>query len=137
MYSSLIIITITIIFITITINIIIIITTTTIILIVITIMITMTIMFRKAKMPLWVSIENVASGLYVAISSRENGAQLHLEVSKMMLMVTMMMITMTMMMMIMIPSPRTRLTARRSSCGTTKKLSKREFSETRPDLSPI
>merc|ERR1712212_1470633 len=34
---------------------------------------------RRPKMPLWVSIENVASGLYVAISSRANGAQLHLE----------------------------------------------------------
>merc|ERR1719234_2664249 len=30
-------------------------------------------------MPLWVSIENVGSGLFVALSKAESGAQLHLE----------------------------------------------------------
>merc|ERR1712110_363335 len=34
---------------------------------------------RKRKMPVWVSIENVKSGLFVAVSKAENGAQLILE----------------------------------------------------------
>merc|ERR1712130_575912 len=34
---------------------------------------------RTRKMPLWVNIENVTTGLYVALSKVENGAQLCLE----------------------------------------------------------
>merc|ERR1712203_476597 len=34
---------------------------------------------KNKKMPLWVSIENVASGLFVALSRAQNGAQLQLE----------------------------------------------------------
>merc|ERR1712080_711125 len=34
---------------------------------------------RTRKMPLWVNIENVATGLYVALSKVEHGAQLCLQ----------------------------------------------------------
>ena len=45
-------------------------------------------------MPLWMSIENVASGLFVALSSNHNGAQLHLEVNMTLMLLLLMMMMM-------------------------------------------
>ena len=59
-------------------------------------------------MPLWVSIENVGSGLFVALSSTRHGAQLHLEVILTMVAMVAMVVMAMMMMMVPEMTPRTK-----------------------------